>query len=201
MIRVLCADISSAEEWMYQRLYEKASADRKCRADRYRRQEDRLRCVAADALLRIALGEKCSQTEKNEFGKPHIRGCEDLHYNLSHSGRYVVLAWGDSEVGVDVQQHRDHVNLQAFAKRYFTSEEQAYVREDPRRFYEIWTKKESYVKYTGEGLGRGLGSFCVLEPELPIRYRHWTLEGGYCLSLCTTEEASALEMLDVHQLL
>lgn len=201
MIRVLCVDISNTEEWMYQHLYEKASPERKCRADCYRRQKDKLRCVVAEALLRVALGTEEYQIEKNSFGKPYIKNCEGFFYNLSHSGRYVVLAWGDSEVGVDVQRHRDHVNLQAFAKRYFTSEEQAYVREDPRRFYEIWTKKESYVKYTGEGLGRGLGSFCVLELEPPIRYRYRTLEGGYSLCLCTTEEAYAFELLDVRQLL
>ena len=200
-IRVLCVDISSAEEWLYQRFYEQASPERKCRADRYRRQEDKLRCVAAEAILKVALGTEEYQIEKNNFGKPYIKNCEGFFYNLSHSGRYVVIAWGESEVGVDIQEYRENVDFPALSKRFFTSEEQTYIGEDLRRFYEIWTKKESYVKYTGEGLERGLGSFCVLEPELPIRYRHWTLEGGYCLSLCTTEEASALEMLDVHQLL
>lgn len=201
MIRILCADISSAEERVYKGLYEKASPQRKCRADRYRRQEDKLRCVVADALLRMALGTQTYQIETNEFGKPHIKGCEGFFYNLSHSGRYVVLAWGNSEVGVDVQQHGDGVNTQAIARRYFTSEEQRYMQEDPQRFYEIWSKKESYVKYTGHGLNEGLRSFSVFETEQTVRYKYRLLEGGYSLSLCTTEDSDSLQMLDVQQLL
>lgn len=200
MIRILCADLLSAEEWVYRSLYEKASTERKCRADRYRRQEDKLRCVTADALLRTALGEQNYRMEKRAFGKPYIKDHETFCFNLSHSGRYVVLAWGETEVGVDVQRHGDDINMQAIAKRYFTSEEQAYVRMDSRRFYEIWTKKESYVKYTGEGLIRSLKSFSVLAPEAPIRYAYRILEGDYSLSLCTTEEADTFELMDVQQL-
>ena len=49
MIRILCADLASADAdrygEVYGRLYEKASEERKRRADRYLRFEDKLRCV------------------------------------------------------------------------------------------------------------------------------------------------------------
>ena len=112
----------------------------------------------------------------------------------------MVIAWGTSELGVDVQKHETTVRSQAMAQRYFTEEEQAYVGGDAGRFYEIWTKKESYIKYTGEGLKRNLRSFSVLEPEPPVRYCYHTLEGGYSLSLCAAADACAPELLDVRKL-
>lgn len=201
MIHILCADVSSADEDIYNRLYEKASPERKSQADRYLRQEDKLRCVTAYALLRRVVGLEECQIEKNEYGKPYIKDREDFHYNLSHSGRYVVIAWGDSEIGVDVQQHNCSVDIETIAKRFFTADEQAYIQKDFLRFYEIWTKKESYLKFTGKGLKKSLGSFSTLLPDSGIRYRHRYLDGGYSLSLCTIEKNDTFELLDLQQLI
>lgn len=200
MIRILCADISSGDETCYRRLYEKASPERAKQADRYLRQEDKLRCVTAHALLQRVLGTEEFRIEKNEFGKPYIIGRADFHYNLSHSGRYVVIAWGEREVGVDIQQHKASIDIELIAKRFFTADEQAYIQKDLLRFYEIWTKKESYVKYTGRGLHLDLGSFSALKPESGIRYRYRQLDGGYSLSLCTSEKDDTFELLDIRQL-
>lgn len=201
MIHMLCVDLSAATKEIYDFLYEKASQGRKLRADRYRQQEDKLRCVTADALLRAVLETDGYCVEKQDGGKPYIQNKAGFHYNLSHSGRYVVIAWGDSEVGVDVQKQDASVNTLALAKRFFTGDEQAYMAKDTSRFYEIWTKKESYLKYIGTGLRKELGSFSVLVPEEGIRYHHRNLEGGYSLSLCTTETDWTFELLDVQQLL
>ena len=128
-----------------------------------------------------------------------MKDCEDFFYNISHSGRYVAMAWGDSEVGVDVQQE-GNAKVEALARRYFAADEQAYVRADPRRFYEVWTKKESYVKYTGQGLGQDLSAFSTLTPEGGIHYFHRILEGGYHLSLCTRDAEYRFELVDVAKL-
>lgn len=201
MIHILCADISSAKEGTYDYLYNKATPERKQRVDRYRHQQDKLRCVTADAMLRTVLGTDDFCVAKQDCGKPYILNKENFHYNLSHSGRYVVLAWGESEVGVDVQQHNTSIHTDSIAKRFFTGDEQAYIHENLHLFYEVWTKKESYLKYTGKGLQMDLGSFSVLTPEPGIRYHHRYLDGGYSLSLCTTEQDYTFEQLDIRQLL
>lgn len=200
MVSVLLVDTAGAGPDCFQALYTRATEERKQRADRYRQQEDKLRCVVADALLRAALRTDDYRTQKNSFGKPCIQGREDFSYNLSHSGRYVVLAWGSSEVGVDVQRQDAATKTQAIGERFFTPDEHAYIRGDLQRFYEIWTKKESYLKYTGQGLHRDLKSFSVLAPEPEIRFLYRTLDGGYSLCLCTTEDACTLDLLSVQQL-
>lgn len=199
MIRVVCADISSADRGIYQSLYERASRQRRLRADSFLHQEDKLRCVTAAALLKTYLGAEEDQLAHNDFGKPFLKNRQDLHFNLSHSGRYVVLAWGEQEVGVDVQRH--DANRAAVATRFFTEDEQRYAEEDPARFYEIWTKKESYLKYTGTGLSGGLRSFSVLKPPPGMRYFYRNLGGDYSLSLCTQAQAWEITLLDVRQLL
>ena len=201
MIRILCADLASADERLRNALYAKASPERKARADACRRPDDRLRCVTADVLLQRALGRIDYQIQKTEFGKPYIQNLEGFSYNLSHSGRYVVIAWGNTEVGVDVQQHKDRTNLSALAERFFAPDELALVRREPQRFYEIWAKKESYLKYTGKGLQKALRSFSVLAPEPGVRYWYCPLEGGYSLSLCSSDCDCVLELLDARQLL
>ena len=201
MIRVICVDISSAEDEIYRKLYERASVQRKYRADRYLRQKDKLRCVTAEALLRRILGVTEDQIEKNGFGKPYLKAGKDVFYNLSHSGRYVVLAWGATEVGVDIQQHDSGTDRKALEMHFFAPDEQGYACGDIGRFYEIWTKKESYLKYTGRGLRTDLRSFSVLSPEWKLRFFCRTLDKNHSLCLCTEEDEYAFELLDIQQLL
>lgn len=86
-------------------------------------------------------------------GKPYLKGEAGFHFSLSHARGAVAAAVSDREIGVDVEPlapARSRV-----AKRCFTDREQAYLcaAADPdRAFYEIWTRKEAFLKYTGQGL-------------------------------------------------
>lgn len=203
MIRVLYSDISKLES-SYQMLYDGATAERKQRSHRYRRKEDALRCLAAGALLQHALGTADYTAAKGPFGKPYIKGNNSFHYNLSHSGNWVVIAYGDRQVGIDVEKICMDAGKEDIARRYFTPDEQDYVFDTkelaPQRFFEVWTGKESYLKYLGTGLQKNLASFSIfsLEPELQLYHR--ILPGGYSLSLCTTDDDARFELLDVQRL-
>lgn len=203
MTRVICSDISELEK-AYPALYAGASAERRQRADRYRRREDALRCLAAGALLRHALGTAEYTTAKGPFGKPYIEGNNRFHYNLSHCGSWVVIAFGDSEVGIDVEKICMDPGKESIARRYFTPDEQAYVFETaalaPQRFFEVWTGKESYLKYLGTGLHKDLASFSIFAPEPAVRLYHRLLPGGYSLTLCTTDDNYLFELLDAQRL-
>ena len=181
MIRILCADTSSVDERIFERLYESASEERKRRADRYRRYEDKLRCIMAEALLKLALNTNDFQIIKNKYGKPYVKNREGFYYNLSHSGQYVVMACGDS----------------------FAHDEMDYVwQSDSRieeRFYEIWTGKESYLKYIGTGLCGDMRSFSVRKQESQIRCLQHMPKDGYTFSFCSKDKAYTLELSDVRQ--
>lgn len=183
-------DTSELDEQTYQQLYALASDERRQRADRYLRQEDAHRCILADGLLRRVLGADWLSVSRTKRGKPFLPGREDLHFNLSHSGRWVVIAWADRPVGVDVETVLMNESKESLARRFFHEDEQSYLfsahgQERAHRFFEIWTKKESYLKYLGTGIDRPLDSFCVLHLTDVVFHCHRFKDA--MLTLCSTD--------------
>jgi phosphopantetheine--protein transferase-like protein len=78
----------------------------------------------------------------------------------------VAIAWSDAPVGLDVEVFRENVQCQKLAGQFFCPDEQAYLQAEPsqelRRFFGLWTQKESYLKYLGTGIDCALNSFSVL---------------------------------------
>jgi len=211
MIDILCADISQINETDYDRLFVKASPQRQDRANRYLRWEDKVRCVVADALLRYvvekSLGISDYTVMQDNGGKPYIQGQKDFHFNLSHSGRWVVIAYGDSPVGIDVQHiHTKQDKIQQIC-RLFAPDEADYILEAEgtrrtERFLHIWTAKESYLKYLGTGLRKALNSFSVLPDgeHLGIHFCS-SFHDDYCMTLCAQCSASEILWIDGRQLI
>lgn len=211
MINTVCLDISQIDEDGYCRLFAQASPERQRRAERYLHREDKIRCVAADALIRYAVGQTLDISEftvaQDSFGKPYIPGREDFYFNLSHSGRWVVIAYGGSQVGVDVQQMQSDIAKEDMARRYFTVDEQndifdAHGDNRVKRFFQIWTAKESYLKYLGTGLRRSLGSFSVVPDgsHLGVRLNSLFLD-DHCMTTCTRDDHTTITHLSVQELI
>ena len=209
MIHVVCCDIESIGIDEYRRLFDASPVERQSRAEGYLRQEDKSRCVAAHALIRYAVEKTLNLSEftveRDDYGKPHIQGRPDFHFNLSHSGSWVVIAYGASPVGIDVERIRMDTGKENIARRHFTPEEQAYLfsagEENGERFFEIWTAKESYLKYLGTGLRRSLNSFSVVPDGtgLGVRFTGRRLGDSY-LTVCTRQEDITFTQLTPGQL-
>lgn len=81
------------------------------------------------------------------------------------------MAFANSvEVGIDAESLLRKVSdRDALARRFFTSEEYASYLEATDHtlaFFRIWTRKEAFIKCTGEGLHRTLSSFIVnVDPQ------------------------------------
>ena len=208
MIRILCLDVSAIGPSAYEKLYNRATEARRHRADRCRRREDALCCIGAGALLSCAvkrhLGLEAFTLAEDRWGKPFIPEAAEFHFNLSHSGSWVVLAFGDSPVGIDVEKLDYTPGRHQVIRRFFAPDEQAYVLEDPgeegERFFRIWTAKESWLKYTGEGLTKPLSSFSVLAMDRPGFYTRTPGE-GYLLTLCAEEAPRETANISIEELL
>lgn len=177
------------------------SAERE-RAARFRAELHRQRWVFARAWLRRSLGELLGEQPQGidfsteEWGKPFLPGYP-LHFNLAHSGEYVVLAWsGRGAVGVDVEEAKEDFAWEDVAAQAFSPQERRYLaglQEDKRRagFYEVWTRKEAYVKALGCGLGIETRAFSV-RPELHLETGWQVVDvqapGGYAAALAWKEE-------------
>lgn len=143
-------------------------SERQQRIRRLARAEDRRLSLGAGLLLAYALRQAGAEDLTLSYspqGKPCLARQQGVHFSLSHSGAAAVCAVADRPVGVDVERLRA-VNG-ALAGRVLTAEEQAWLaaQSDPAAFWTLWTRKESYLKLTGEGLSRGMGGFSVLTSE------------------------------------
>ena len=103
----------------------------------------------------------------NKYGKPYIKDYNENHFNISHSGDWVICGISEFELGVDVEEKKEFRDIIEIAKRFFSKQEYLYLQElnDVNRqtavFYDIWTKKESFIKAVGQGISLNLGSFSV----------------------------------------
>ena len=99
---------------------------------------------------------------KDPHGKPWFDKYRDIFHNVSHSGKWWVCAYGESENGLDLQKNGRN-DTGKLAKRFFHPLEYAWLQgKDPDQFYRLWAYNESYLKYTGEGLARDMRSFSLI---------------------------------------
>jgi 4'-phosphopantetheinyl transferase len=158
------------------------STDERTRAQRFRFERDARRFVAARGAIRAILAEYLEMAPTSfaftyaERGKPALAGGE-LEFNVSHSGEIAMIAvYRGGRVGVDVEAMRPLHDLDALAVRSFAPLELAVLRSLPSAerelaFYRCWTRKEAFIKATGEGLTRALDTFVVtLAPGEPARF-------------------------------
>ncbi len=135
-------------------------------------------------FLEQKLNIKATAIVRSPHGKPHFKDLKNFHFNISHSYDLQAIAIGECEVGVDVERLRK-ADLR-IAKR-FTETERGYILEQDcdNRFFEVWTKKEAYLKYKGVGLSGGLNSFNVF--DIPETLNTFVV-GDYIISVCSNKE-------------
>ncbi len=121
---------------------------RRSKTERMRVAEKKAQSAGAGLLLRHLFGDADYIYGAN--GKPCLANREDLHFNISHSGRYVVCAVSDAEVGIDVETNA--ALRPAVLRRCFTETEQEWIGDNRERFIRLWTMKEAYMKLIGSGL-------------------------------------------------
>lgn len=120
---------------------------------------DRLRCIGAGALIAHIM--KIDESEIIEGAHGKIDAAKGMHFNLSHSGDYVILARHEFEVGADIETIAE--SKDRLAARVFQPDEIEWMQNDSRaRFYALWTMKESVLKLTGSGFSVSPQSFSVL---------------------------------------
>ena len=117
-------------EQHFDELVERLYPERKSRVLAFRRKEPAYVSVVAGLLLQELVEKQLGirpdelVLEKNENGKPWIKDHPEFYFNISHAGDYVVLAYGDVPLGVDIEQIRGKDNLRV-AGRCFTGREYA----------------------------------------------------------------------------
>lgn len=131
----------------------------------------------------------------SDTGKPRFaQGA--VEFSISHSSAYWLCALAPEPVGLDLQYHKD-CNREGIARRFFHPREYDYAAKNGvRGFFQVWTAKESYVKFTGQGIAGGFRDFTTISPTgslgpcgegflQPLEFK-----ANYSLCLCTPKQRS-----------
>lgn len=172
------------------------TAENNSRLDKFRFRADFLRTLYGELIIRYAVS-KLSETaydkitiRRDKFNKPYFPDLP-LHFNISHSEDYVICALSSNAIGVDIEKVTD-IDIK-IAENFFSDTEYRFLSgldtfDRKHKFFEFWTAKESYVKFTGKGMYMPFDSFsvnlCNGLPEIygrtNIYFRQYEISGYKC---------------------
>jgi 4'-phosphopantetheinyl transferase len=162
------------------------SPDEVARASRFHFEKDRIHFTRCRSALRGLLADYLAipateiRFDYLTSGKPQLAAEQNPHalqFNVSHSANMALIAVGNEHrLGVDIENIRSDVDTISLAERFFSLRERAGLQALPDHlrvpgFFACWTRKEAFLKATGDGLSFPLADFSVtthpdLDPEL-----------------------------------
>lgn len=164
----------------------------RARFERFRLTADKFRFLAAHALIRLVLADRLGTDPAAVELHPTVCGCGRLHgkprllgehggleFSLSHAGRRVVVAITTmAPVGVDVEEIRLLSDIEELAAAVLAEPERRELfrlpaSERSAAFLAYWTRKESLLKATGDGLSRPAIDVVVSAPDKPPAVLDW----------------------------
>lgn len=174
----------------------------------FRNERVRRTKILGEGVVRSILFKETGRSPENysiafgSHGKPYVVGLDFFHFNISHSGDYVVCAVSDSEIGIDIERI-GNARMEV-AGRFFhpgeinVLESLSEVRQNDA-FFSYWSVKEAFLKYTGAGLSVPLSTFEVVfecngifvrQPEGTVRVsvRPCPVDEGYKCYVCSAAD-------------
>lgn len=205
-LKIYTVRVKKIEKNIFDELLTFISYEEKERILRFKKFEDAIRGLTSKLLIRyiivsmLRMENSSICISKNEYGKPYLTGVDDFHFNLSHSGDWVVCAVDNMPIGIDIEKIHD-VDL-GLSKRFFSEEEHKYlisfddIIKRRESFFEIWTLKESYIKADGRGLAIPLNSFSftINDGKITLKtanqfnecyFKQYNIDNSYKLAVCS----------------
>lgn len=192
------------------------SAEEQKKSAVFRQEKDKLRYITSRILLRRILSLYLDRPAESlsfktgAHGKPSLSSDNsektvspgirpEIHFNLSHSGSFVALAFSAaSPVGIDIENIRENVRRETLVRRFFHPDEYAeFLKLDHEAqqdfLFRRWTVREAFLKGIGKGFSMSPESFYVVEEASFFRikksqedYSSWRImpvpaaDGYYC---------------------
>lgn len=166
--------------------------------------------VVVQYLAEKEFGQKALLFSSTANGKPFIESLPDFCFNISHSKDFIAIAIDRKAVGIDVETLRDYKPL--VAKRFFHENEYCFLEylsheKQDVFFTQIWTLKESYVKFTGLGIANNFSNFSIIldsdevkiegKKHLSVYFRHYVLSDSVFVSVCATSSSFPSEVIEL----
>lgn len=136
-------------------LLKNISDSQKEKALKFKNEKDQIRSLLSSYFVNQLSKEEIL---KNEMGKPYFSN--GPFFNVSHSGKYVMMAVANKEVGVDIEENIEK-NMDILLKIF--NEAEAKMIKEHADFYYLWCAKESLIKCIGSSV-----SHIKEVPSLPL---------------------------------
>ena len=161
------------------------SSDERSRAEQFKFDCHRKRFIAGRGILRAILSSYEGvepielKLDHSPLGKPLLAGFPEncmLHFNLAHSSNLLLIAITRvCAIGIDVEWIQSVTDIENVARDFFSADEAQGVMALPEEervlaFYEVFVRKEAYLKATGAGLSNVITQIEVsFLPDEPTR--------------------------------
>ena len=170
----------------------RVSPQRRDAALRYLHESDRKLSLAVFLLLQEALEKEYGITQPPELsfgphGKPFLRDYPHIHFNLSHCSCAALCVVSDAPVGCDVETVQKTLDMDLCSHCCSPQELREILSSahPELAFCALWTRKEAFLKWTGEGLTDRLPDL-LSSPEAAAAHfeSHISPDAAFVYSLC-----------------
>lgn len=221
MIRLCAVNITEKmSQDQYEAFLSYVSEEKREKIEKFHFPADATRSLLGDVLSRYLINYNLKVSNDgitfvcNQYGKPYLKGFSSFHFNISHSGDWVLCGASDKQIGIDIEQVKPiNTNI---AKRFFSRSEymdliSRPIHEQDDYFYRLWTLKESYIKYRGKGLSIPLDSFSFMlgssieitseDKEKPY-FKTYDIGKEYKGSICSQEKCgdARIEFISINDI-
>lgn len=105
-----------------------------------------------------------------ENGKPYLKDYPEFQFNMSHTKGLVIIGFAKNPIGVDVEKTERESDYENIVKHFFSEKEKESLFSLPkdkqeRAFYVGWTRKEAFLKVSGDGLSKMKNNELSFDPE------------------------------------
>lgn len=126
----------------------------------YKDEKDRLLRICSKLLLKHLLDYYChtpklslQDLKYTNLNKPYFDA--DFDFSITHSGNLVIVAGiKTGKIGIDCEQKKNALNFEVLSE-FLTKDETKLIDISDDKvsvFYDLWVKKEAFIKATGEGI-------------------------------------------------
>lgn len=144
------------------------------RANRYYKKKDKSRFIICRSLLKLVLSLHAKVTIpeiKIDYltnKKPYLSTNSSIYFNVSHSENFGLIAISNCPVGIDIEFINPTYNFESLLGSVFNTNEITFIKNAKDKklaFFNLWTRKEAFVKAIGKGIDNDFSKVPSLDGE------------------------------------
>lgn len=193
-----CTHLS--DETQFDKAYELVSYDRAREIEQLHFKEDQLLSLGVDLLTQYLCKKYqiVDEVKHDEDGKPHLYNSKQ-YISISHCYPYALVGLSEEPIGVDAEKITNQ--YETVLKHFYRDDEKEFVQnhtDSASAFYELWSRKESYIKVHG---AIDIRKFSTLELDEGYNYHSYPLEGYSCVAYTSNKKETSFTEVSLEDIL